>query len=138
MRLTINQLEKMKQAGKIQGYHLTATKGGRKQLLRRKGKQHYWIEMSLQAFCDEKGLELSREYKFHPSRKWRFDWAIPGLKIAVEFEGIISEKSRHTTIPGYSNDAIKYNEAAMLGWTVLRYTVLNYKNLIVDLKKLVP
>lgn len=73
------------------------------------------------------------ELKFHPKRRFRFDWAIPDLKIAIEYEGLMSKKSRHTTITGFTNDTIKYNEAVKLGWRVLRYTALNYKNLYGDL-----
>ena len=64
------------------------------------------------------------EYKFHDKRKWRFDFAIPDRKIALEYEGIASSKSRHTTLKGYSNDCIKYNEASKLGWKVYRFTVI--------------
>lgn len=73
------------------------------------------------------------ELQFHPERKFRFDWAIPSMKIAIEYEGIFSKKSRHTTITGYTEDCIKYNEALKLGWKVLRYTAKNYTNLEKDL-----
>jgi len=68
------------------------------------------------------------EYKFHPTRKWRFDFAVPELMLAVEYEGIYkrssdkTRKSRHTTVGGYRNDCEKYNEAVLLGWRVLRIT----------------
>lgn len=77
------------------------------------------------------------EHRFHPTREWRFDWVIPTHKIAIEYEGIISAKSRHTTIKGFSGDCEKYNEAVKLGWRVLRYTAVNYKNLDRDLKNLI-
>ena len=77
------------------------------------------------------------ELEFHPSRKWRFDWAIPSLKIAIEYEGIFSKKSGHTTISGYTKDCEKYNAAQILGWKVLRYTAKNYQGLGNDLKKLI-
>lgn len=77
------------------------------------------------------------EHTFHPHRKFRFDWAITTLKIAIEYEGLISAKSGHTTIKGYSEDCIKYNEAIKLGWRVLRYTALTYGNLQDDLKNLI-
>ena len=48
-----------------------------------------------------------------------------------------SEKSRHTTITGYTEDANKYNEAQKLGWKVLRYTAINYKNITQDLKEII-
>lgn len=79
------------------------------------------------------GLVFQEEFQFDKTRKFRFDWAIEDLKIAIEFEGIISEKSRHTTVNGFSTDCIKYNIAQCLGWKVLRYTVLNYLDLENDL-----
>lgn len=75
------------------------------------------------------GYDYVKELKFHPSRKWRFDFAIESLRIAIEYEGIMSEKSRHTTITGMSADCDKYNAAQLLGWKVLRFTAINYKNL---------
>lgn len=76
------------------------------------------------------------EFKFHPERNFRFDWAFPDQKIALEYEGLMAEKSRHTTISGYSNDCEKYNQAQILGWKVLRYTALNYHQMVDDLKTL--
>jgi hypothetical protein len=57
--------------------------------------------------------------------------------LAIEFEGIMSEKSRHTTKTGYSKDTEKYNLAAINDWIVLRYTVLTYGNLERDIMKLI-
>ena len=67
-------------------------------------------------------VEPQREYMFHPTRKWRLDFAFPDRKIAVEYEGMAFkvEKSRHTTISGFSNDCEKYNELAIAGWTLVR------------------
>ena len=77
--------------------------------------------------------EYVKELQFHEKRKWRFDWAIPELHTAIEYDGLISEKSRHTTISGYTGDCEKFNASTILGWKVLRYTALNYKNLYNDL-----
>ena len=82
------------------------------------------------------GIEFETEYRFHDVRRFKFDWAIPAKKIAIEYEGINSAKSRHTNIVGYSKDCVKYNLASGEGWTVLRYTALNYTNLTDDLRKL--
>lgn len=82
------------------------------------------------------GLDYQTEHTFHPTRKWRFDFAIPSRKIAIEYEGIVADKSRHTNIKGYTEDSNKYNEAQKLGWKVLRYTALNYKNMTNDLMEL--
>lgn len=65
-----------------------------------------------------------QEHRFHSTRKWRFDHADPEKKIAVEYEGIMSAKSRHTSITGYSNDCEKYGKAALMGWIVIRVTAL--------------
>lgn len=76
------------------------------------------------------------EHQFDSMRKFRFDWAVIDLKLAIEYEGVISEKSRHTSLGGFSNDCTKYNLAIANGWRVLRYTALNYQNLEEDLNKI--
>jgi len=84
----------------------------------------------------EFGIEYKTEFLFHPIRKWRFDYAFPELKIAIEYEGIFcGGKSRHTTVTGYTEDADKYNQAQALGWKVFRYTAKNYQNLSRDLSE---
>lgn len=68
------------------------------------------------------GLEPKTEYRFHPVRKWRFDFAFPGVKVGVECEGGIFVKGAHTRGAHFRSDCEKYNAAAELGWVVLRYT----------------
>lgn len=68
------------------------------------------------------GWNFEREYQFHPTRKWRFDFALPDRLLAIEVEGGTKGISRHTTHEGFSKDCSKYNSAAMLDWAVLRYT----------------
>jgi len=77
------------------------------------------------------------EYQFTSQRKFRFDYFIPCLNLAIEYEGIMSEKSGHTTIKGYTSDLEKYNLALILGYKVLRYNALNYKNSYTDIEKLI-
>lgn len=60
------------------------------------------------------------EFKFHPDRKWRFDYAWPDHKIAVEVEGGIWIGGRHTSGSGFAKDMEKYNAATCLGWRLLR------------------
>jgi very-short-patch-repair endonuclease len=63
-----------------------------------------------------------REHRFHPTRRWRFDFAWPEHMLAAEVEGLNPRgKSRHTTVTGYRADCEKYNAAALLGWRVLRF-----------------
>jgi len=63
-----------------------------------------------------------REYKFAPGRRYPADFAWPQYKLLVEVEGGTYINGRHTRGVGYANDCRKYNLAALLGWTVLRYT----------------
>ncbi len=98
-------------------------------------KEREYIQYNLAKWCNDNGLTLETEFKFMEFRKYRFDWAIPAIKASIEFEGIFSEKSRHTTVTGYSGDTDKYREAAKLGWMVLRYTAMNYTKLIQDLNE---
>ena len=63
------------------------------------------------------------EYKFaRPARQWRFDFAWPDRKVAVELEGGVYTNGRHVRPAGYQADCAKYNEATQRGWRVLRYT----------------
>lgn len=70
------------------------------------------------------------EYRFHETRRWRFDLAWPALKVAFEREGMARPggKSRHTTFSGYSADCEKYNAAQIGGWLVIRATVAQIRS----------
>lgn len=62
------------------------------------------------------------EYRFHPVRRWRFDYAWPDCLVALEVEGGAFTGGRHTRGAGYVKDLEKYSEAAALGWRVVRCT----------------
>lgn len=84
----------------------------------------------------ELDLYATKETRFHDKRKWRFDfllyrWSGTGLlaariaeplRIAVEIEGAIWSRGRHTRGKGYQADLDKYNAATMLGYRVLRFS----------------
>lgn len=70
--------------------------------------------------CKINGFE--REYRFHPVRRWRFDFADAEIKLAVECEGGVYSGGRHTRGKGFEGDCEKYNQATLMGWKVLRYT----------------
>jgi very-short-patch-repair endonuclease len=68
------------------------------------------------------GPLLTAEHKFHPTRRWRFDFANIPAKVAIEVEGGQWSGGRHTRGSGYSADCEKYNEAQLCGWVVFRLT----------------
>lgn len=63
-----------------------------------------------------------REFLFHPTRKWRVDFAWPEFMVLVEIEGLTPQGGRHQRLPGFEADAVKYGEAQRLGFTVVRLT----------------
>ncbi|ARG36211.1 DUF559 domain-containing protein [Acinetobacter baumannii] len=73
-------------------------------------------------------IGFEQEYKFHPKRKWRADFLITGTKILIEVEGGIWSGGRHTRGKGYIGDMEKYNSAAMMGFTVLRFSTEQVKS----------
>lgn len=77
---------------------------------------------------------LVAEFVFHPVRKWRFDFACPAARVAIELEGGTfgwvdplnpgeRQVGGHSTGKGYEKDCLKYNEAIMAGgWFIFRLT----------------
>lgn len=71
-----------------------------------------------------------KEYRFYDGRRWRFDYAWPDMKIALEVEGGVfghkkndgteSKKGAHSSITGILRDIEKYNAATSKGWRILR------------------
>lgn len=61
-----------------------------------------------------------RVYRFHPTRRWRFDFAWPARRVACEIDGgqWRAGGGRHNGDP----DREKLNTAAALGWRVLRFS----------------
>jgi len=66
--------------------------------------------------------EPEKEYRFHPVRKWRFDYAWVKRRVALEIDGAVYTRGGHTRGKGYTNNREKDAEALCLGWRVLRVT----------------
>lgn len=62
------------------------------------------------------------EVKFHPMRDWRFDFAFPALKLAIELHGGVHSGGRHVRGYGIVADCRKKCQAVLRGWRVLEYT----------------
>lgn len=96
-----------------------------------------WLDLNLTYWCNERSVTLQQEYRFDRERAWRFDYAIPAVMIAVEYEGgIFMQKSGHTSAAGVNRDIEKYTRAQLLGWKVVRVTASNYKTALQTLNQL--
>jgi len=81
--------------------------------------------------------DVISEYKFLEDRKFQFDFYIPSKKCGVEYEGLFSSISRHTSIVGYNNDCEKYTLASLNGYKLIRVTAITpLNNLKLYLEKL--
>lgn len=63
-----------------------------------------------------------RELRFAPPRRWRFDFAFPEPKIAVEVDGGAWTRGRHTRGAGLEADNEKFAAAVIAGWRVIHVT----------------
>ncbi len=74
--------------------------------------------------------EPVEEFKFLPDRRFRFDYAWPKFRIAVEVEGgiWIPGGGGHNRPLHFLKDLTKYNLAALHGWTVFRFTPKEFKD----------
>lgn len=80
----------------------------------------YWRNLS-------SGPEPVCEYRFCGTRLWRFDFAWPGQKIALEIDGNawhVRGGGRHSS----AADLEKMSAAAALGWRVFRLSPSMLKN----------
>lgn len=76
------------------------------------------------AWCRTHGLPSPvAEHRFHPTRKWRLDWAFVEQKVAVEQHGSVWVQGRHTRGGGFLDDRVKMAEAQVLGWKVFEVAV---------------
>src|SRR5438067_11110208 len=68
------------------------------------------------------GPPLEREHRFHPTRKWRADFAHLTSRTLIKIEGGIWIIGRHNRGDGFAADTEKYLEAYLDGWCVVRLT----------------
>ena len=81
------------------------------------------MKLTLPTQCAAAGLPAATtEYRFHPVRLWRFDFAWPDRLIALEVDGGGWVNGRHSRGAGIEKDCEKFNTACALGWRVLRVT----------------
>jgi len=70
------------------------------------------------------GVEMIQQYKFHPTRRWRLDFANVSSKVALEIDGgeFISGGGAHNRGARMANDYEKRNSAIEMGFVVFQLT----------------
>lgn len=75
------------------------------------------------AFLADQGLPKPEwEFRFHPERKWRFDLCFVEHKLAIEIQGGLWTRGRHTRGAALLKEYEKLNAAAALSWRILFVT----------------
>ncbi len=70
--------------------------------------------------CRATGIpQPEAEHRFAPPRRWRFDFAWPESKVALEVQGGLFVQGRHSRGAALLKEHDKLNAAAALGWRVL-------------------
>lgn len=113
--------------------------------------REYRFDITPNGTCNNLGLiqylkknnKIGRKVGIKPiktPRLFRFDFAIPNMKIAIEFEGGTFTRGAHNRGDIYFSDCQKYNLAASQGWRILRFTTsyLSFPDIIKeDIQKLI-
>jgi very-short-patch-repair endonuclease len=85
---------------------------------KKKMAQPSYLELQFERTIDRLRLpQPIREFYFH---RWRFDFAWPKLKVAVEIDGGTFTGGNHVRGVGYQRDCKKNNKAQLEGWVVMR------------------
>ena len=83
------------------------------------GEREWWFLATLRTL----GVCLPvREWRFHETRKWRFDYAWLAPRLALEVQGGVWTGGKHGRGAGIVKDHEKANAAAVLGWRILYCT----------------
>lgn len=63
-------------------------------------------------------IPIETQHRFHPTRRWRFDFAFPAIYLAIEVQGY---GHGHASYMGMATDYEKHNEAIRHGWVVMYF-----------------
>lgn len=82
---------------------------------------HELERRKMAAWSEMMGLPVPvSEYRFHPVREWRFDYAWIAEKVALEKDGGLYPGGAHSLEANIRRDQDKGNEAQLMGWCFLR------------------
>jgi very-short-patch-repair endonuclease len=102
-------------------------------------------------YAIELGHDCYFEYRFDEVRRWRFDFCLPAIMVAIEVDGgafskrnykdkdgqqITTVGGRHNSATGFLNDMEKLNAATSKGWRVFRTTPSKHFDVVPLIKKL--
>jgi len=73
------------------------------------------------------------QFHFHPTRRWRLDFAWPRHRVAVEIDGGQFSRPKSGRIM-FDTDTEKHNALTILGWRLLRYTTLDLQKRPVEMR----
>jgi very-short-patch-repair endonuclease len=76
----------------------------------------------LRFLCPDLAVGMVEQYKIVPDRKWRWDFAWPEKKVAIECHGGLYSGGAHTRPAGVQRDMNKANAATVAGWRVLYFS----------------
>jgi very-short-patch-repair endonuclease len=79
-------------------------------------------EVLLAVQLSQASIYYEREVLFARPRKWRADFLVQPGDLLIEVEGGLYVQGRHSRGAGFEADLEKYNAAAELGYTVLRFS----------------
>jgi hypothetical protein len=147
---TISDVLKSACAGRNK--HLVEANGVSKKVIKARNdcKEVQWIAWQLKEWCKEDYIVIP-ELRFDKKRRYRFDFAVmkgvteeqarkfqygkENIVCGIEYDGLNSDKSGHTTLLGFTKDTEKINLAISLGWKVLRFTCINYQQVLREVEK---
>jgi very-short-patch-repair endonuclease len=92
---------------------------------RRRPRQKIRDELERALFTELKMVGIPvpvRQFRFHSTRLWKFDFAWPERHMAVEVDGGTWTGGAHVRGKRYEGDCEKGNEAVLLGWQIMHVT----------------
>ena len=107
-----------------------STEQGRKLLAKRDTSKDLPLNDMLATQLTKAGIPFEREYKFHPVRRWKADFMVTksfkaarNFWILIDVDGATFSRSKtgHNSGVGIRKSFEKFNEAAIVGYKVLRF-----------------
>lgn len=95
--------------------------------LEQKKDRYKDLEEIIDGFCKQTKLEWEVEYAAIPNRKYRWDYAVPALRVLFEVNGGIFTRGGHSTGTGIQRDYDKLNLATNNGYVTIILTPKNIK-----------